>query len=64
VALGGAEVEPHLRGVYRRIARGAEARRTLALRTHRHALRTLYGEAEARGRERARRLGWHEAAAG
>lgn len=63
VALGGGEVEPHVRGAYRRIARGAEARRKLALRTHRHALSTLYRDAEARGRERARRFGWREEAA-
>lgn len=64
VALGGGEVEPHVRGAYRRIARGAEARRTLALRTHRHALRTLYREAEARGCERARRFGWQDEPSG
>jgi hypothetical protein len=60
VALGGAEVEPHVRGPFQRIARGAEARRRMALRTHRHALRTLYRDAEARGLERARRFGWRE----
>jgi hypothetical protein len=59
VALGAGEVEPHVRGPFRRIARGAEARRILALRMHRHALRTLYREADARGRETARRLGWN-----
>ncbi|HKJ23972.1 MAG TPA: hypothetical protein VKB65_04065, partial [Myxococcota bacterium] len=64
VALGGAEVEPHVRGPFQRIARGAEARRTMALRTHRHALRGLYREAEARGRARARRFGWRDDPAG
>jgi len=64
VALGAGEVEPHVRGVFRRIARGAEARRTLARRTHRHALRTLYREAEARGRARARAFGWRDESSG
>jgi len=63
VALGGGEVEPHVRGVFQRIARGAEARRTLALRTHRHALRTLYHEEEQRGLGRARAFGWRDDAA-
>jgi len=62
VALGAGELEPYVRGAFRRIARGAEARRALALRSHRHALRTLYREAEKRGRERARRFGWRDEA--
>ena len=60
VALGAGEVEPHLRGAFRRIARGAEARRTLALRGHRHALRTLYSEEDRRGSDHARSYGWRE----
>lgn len=60
VALGGAEVAPHLRGAFHKIARGAEARRLLALRMHRHALRTRYGEAEGRGLDRARRCGFED----
>lgn len=57
-ALGAAEVEPLVRGAFRRIARGAEARRILAVRSHRHALRLRYEEADRRGRERAGSLGW------
>jgi len=61
VALGAGEVEPCLRGRFQRIARGAEARRQLAIRTHRQALRTRYREADRRGRDQARRLGWCDA---
>ena len=60
-ALAGREIEPHVRGAFRKIARGAEARRELAVRIHRNALRKRYGAAERRGRERARALGWVEA---
>jgi len=64
VALGAGEAEPHLRGAFQRIARGAEARRELAIRMHRHALRMRYDQADQRGLERARSLGWLEGPVG
>lgn len=57
VDLAAGEVESFVRGPFRAIARGSQARRTLARHGHLRELRVRYAEAAARGLDRARRHG-------